>query len=81
MKDFKNILLSVVDSELSASEVVTILEILCTKIDINSISGMARGEGKTPRGIKISNNYRKFSIGDSLLCVKGLKDISDNLPF
>ena len=81
MKDFKNIVLAVVDSELDTNEVVSLIEILCTKIDINTISGMARSENKTPRGIRISNNYRKINIWESLLCVKGLKDISSNLPF
>tara|TARA_R110002020_G_scaffold449096_1_gene662064 strand:+ start:292 stop:480 length:189 start_codon:yes stop_codon:yes gene_type:complete len=62
MKDFKNIVLAVVDSELDTNEVVSLIEILCTKIDINTISGMARSENKTPRGIRISNNYRKINI-------------------
>lgn len=40
---------------------------------------MARKENKTPRGIRISNQYRKVSIGKANLCVKGLTD--NNLPF
>ena len=55
------------------------IEFLCTKIDINTISGMARKENKAPRGIKISNRYRKINIGDALLCIKGLKD--NKIPF
>lgn len=40
---------------------------------------MSRRENKTPRGIRISNQYRKVPIGDQLMCVKGL--IEDSLPF
>lgn len=81
MKNYKEILLSLHNTELTPKEYVLLLDFICTKIDINTISGMARSENKTPRGIKISNNYRKLNIGDALLCVKGLKDISDNLLF
>lgn len=79
MKRFTNILKSIDESSLTDNEVLLIIEMLCTKIDINTISGMARSEGKTPRGIKISNQYRKIRIGDALLCVKGIKN--NNLPF
>ena len=81
MENFNNILLVLQKDDLRANQVLALIEILCTKIDINSISGMARSENKTPRGIRISSNYRKFNIRDAVLCVKGLKDIDSNLPF
>jgi len=40
---------------------------------------MVRKEGKTPRGVKISNQYRKVKIGSQLMVVKGLTET--NLPF
>jgi hypothetical protein len=79
MKNFTNILKSIHQSDLTLKEVSILIELLCTKIDINTISGMARSENKTPRGIKISNNYKKIKIGDSVLCIKGVKN--NNLPF
>lgn len=67
------------NDKFTISELTSILVLIVSKININTISGMARSEGKTPRGIKISSQYRKESIGDQLMCVKGLKDC--NLPF
>jgi hypothetical protein len=58
---------------------VSILVLTSQMVDVNTISGMARSEGKTPRGIRISNQYRKIKIGDCSLAVKGLKE--SGLPF
>ena len=79
MKSFTNIAKAVHESNLTSKEVVLLIELLCTKIDINTISGMARSENKTPRGIKVSDNYYKLKIGDATLCVKGLRN--NILPF
>jgi len=79
MKNFKNIVIAIGEVELSKVEIVLLLDLLGNKIDINSISGMARSENKTPRGIRTSNKYRKIKFGDALLCVKDVTD--DNLPF
>jgi len=79
MKTFRDIIIAIETRELTLNQKTCILEFLCTKIDINTISGMARKENKTPRGIKISNRYRKINIGDALLCIKGLKD--NKIPF
>lgn len=79
MKSFANIAKSIHESDLTAKEVVLLIELLCTKIDINTISGMARSEHKTHRGIKTSDNYKKIKIGDAYLCIKGVEN--DKLPF
>jgi hypothetical protein len=75
----KDIVITIETAELTAKEIVLLIELLSNKIDINTISEMARQENKTPRGIRISNQYRKLSIGKQLLCVKGVTD--SNLPF
>lgn len=75
----KDILIAMDSAELTATEIVLLIEFLSNKIDINTISEMARIENKTPRGIRISNQYRKLNIGKQLLCVKGVTD--SNLPF
>jgi hypothetical protein len=55
---------------------VSILELIVSKIDIDTISGMARSEGKTPRGVKVSKKYRKVNIGSAKLAVKGVKNLN-----
>lgn len=79
MENFKNIVKQIDSSVLSKNEIVLLIELLGNKIDINTISGMARSEKKTPSGIRNSNKYRKIYFGDGLLCVSGVKN--DNLPF
>lgn len=79
MKNYKNILLSLHNTELTPKDYLSLLDFICTKIDINTISGMARSENKTPRGIKVSNQYQKINIGDARLCIKGIE--KDKLPF
>jgi len=79
MDNFKNIAIAIDQDKLTKNEIVLLIEILSNKIDINTISGMARSQKKTPRGVRTSNKYRKIKIGDALLCVDGLKD--NNLPF
>jgi len=78
MEEFKNIVITIDKNDLSKNEVVLLIELLTNKININTISGMARSENKTPAGIRTSKRYRKLRIGDALLCVKGLTDT--NLP-
>lgn len=78
MKEFKNIVITIDKNDLSKNEVVCLIELLANKININTISGMARSEKKTPSGIRTSKRYRKLRIGDALLCVEGLTDT--NLP-
>jgi hypothetical protein len=75
----KEILLNIDSERYQLSEMVTILEVLTNKIDIDTISGMARKESKSPNGIKTSNRYRKIRIGSQLMCIKGLSE--SNLPF
>ena len=73
------ILLSIENEEFTDSELVSILVLIESKINIDTISGMSRSENKTPRGIRISNQYLKVKIGSQLMVVKGLRE--NNLPF
>jgi hypothetical protein len=77
MKD-KDIIKHISENE-DLNFLVSILELIKDSINIDTVSGMAEKENKTPRGIKISNQYRKVQIGRAKLVVKGLKD--NNLPF
>ena len=79
MDNFKNIAIAIDQDKLTKKEIILLIELLSNKIDINTISGMARSKNKTPRGIRTSNKYKKIKIGDALLCVDGLND--NNLPF
>lgn len=67
------------DNKFSLSEMVSILVLIVSKVNIKTISCMARSENKTPRGIKISNQYRKENIGGQLMAIKGLEE--SKLPF
>ena len=79
MDKFKKTLLNIDNDKFTLEQLVSILVLIVSKININSISGMARSENKTPRGILISNQYRKILIGVQKLCVKGLPE--DKFPF
>jgi len=79
MDKFKETLILIEKNKFTLSELVSILVLIVSKININTISGMARSEGKTPRGIKISNRYRKELIGEQLMCIKGIEE--SKLPF
>ena len=60
-------------------DLVSILVLCSQMVDVDTISEMARKENKTPRGIKISNKYRKIQIGKQTLVIKGIDDTS--MPF
>lgn len=79
MNKLAKILIDIEKEDFNQSELLSILELVSIKIDIDTISGMARKENKTPRGIKISNQYKKLKIGSQLMAVKGVKN--NNLPF
>ncbi len=61
------------------NNLVTILELITSKLEINTISETARLENKSPNGIRNSNCYRKIKIGKQLFAIKGIKE--NNLPF
>jgi hypothetical protein len=75
--DLKQMVLSL--DKLDLSQRVSLLILLTHDIEINTISEMARLENKTPRGIKISNQYKKINIGKQIFAIKGISE--DNLPF
>ena len=72
-------ILKEIEKETDLNKLVSILEVTANKLEINTISEMARLEGKSPNGIRESQKYRKVRIGVQLLCIKGLDDT--NLPF
>ena len=79
MENFAKTLLFIENGGFSNSELLSLFEFLSTKIDIDTISGMARKENKTPRGIRTSNQYKKIKIGCQTMAIKGIKNT--NLPF
>ena len=70
LEKFKQTLLCIDSGEFDAEMQVSILELIAERIGLNTISEMARIEGKTPRGITISNQYKKIKIGKQKLCFK-----------
>lgn len=79
MEVFKNQIVTIESGELNTEQLVSILVLCAQKLEINTISEMARLEDKTPRGILISGQYRKILIGKQKFAIKGLMD--NNLPF
>ena len=68
-----------IDQIVDLNKLVAILELVAHKTGVNTISEMARIEGKSPNGIRQSKLYRKINIGKQVMVVKGLRDT--NLPF
>ena len=58
---------------------VAILELAAHKTGINTISEMARIEGKSPNGLRQSKLYKKVNIGIQVMAIRGLRD--SDLPF
>jgi len=79
MEEFKNQLLAISEGKYTKEQLVSILVLCASELEIDTISETARKENKTPRGILISNNYRKIKMGKQMFAVIGLCD--DNLPF
>jgi len=79
MEKSKYQILEEIEQETDLNKLLAILELTAHKLKINTISEMARLEGKSPNGIRESKRYRKVHIGVQVMCVKGLTDT--NLPF
>jgi hypothetical protein len=79
MEKFTEILKTLDSENLTQEQLLAILDICSNKIDMLTISKMARKENKTPTGIRTSNQYRKISICGQLMAVKGIKESC--LPF
>jgi len=61
---------AIIKNKISVNELVTILELINIKFSIDTVSEMARKEGKSPNGIKNSNRYKKVKIGKQLMVIK-----------
>ena len=79
MNNLANTIQLIESGDFSLESLVSILILIESKIDIDTVSGMARKEDKTPRGIRTSKQYRKIKIGGQLMVVKGLSE--SYLPF
>lgn len=79
METFKNTVLGIGSDKYNIEQLVSILVLCASKLEVNTISEMARIENKTPRGIRTSKQYRKITIGKQVFAIKGLSD--SGLPF
>lgn len=70
--DFKDIITTL--DKLTLNQMVSILVLIESSLDIDTISQTARNENKTPRGIKISSKYKKVKIGKQTFAITGLKE-------
>jgi len=58
---------------------LSILIVVSENLGIDTVSQVARDDGKTPKGIRDSKRYRKVFIGKQEFAVKELND--DGFPF
>jgi GTPase Era involved in 16S rRNA processing len=65
--------------ELTKSELVSYLTIVVSRLEIDTLSEMARRENKCRTGIIVSDCYKKIKIGKQTLAIKGVRQ--DNMPF
>ena len=79
MDKLKETLICIDSDDFSTKELVSILVLVESKLDILTISRMARSEGLTPRGVTISDRFKKIKIGGQTMAIKGLKN--DKFPF
>ena len=79
MESFKNQLLNIDSGKYTKDQLVSILILCVNNLEINTVSEMARTENKTPRGIRISNQYKKIKVGKQTFAIKGVKE--DGFPF
>jgi len=79
MQNFKNQVIEIESGQYTDKQLVSLLVLITQKLDIDTISEMARKTNKTPRGIKISNKFKKIKIGKQLMAINGVKE--DKFPF
>ena len=69
------VLIDIENGKFTNIELITILELIIYKLNVLSISDMARQENKSPNGIKKSKRYRKIKFGYTVLCTNKLRDL------
>lgn len=80
MENIKNQLLIEVDKENDKEKLVQILELTAYKLEINTISEIARINKISPNGVKSSKRFRKLFIGKQLMAIPNLRD-NNKMPF
>lgn len=65
---------SIIQGEFDPIELVRILELSAHELRIQTVSKMAKIEGKSPNGIRKSNRYKKVFIGGQEMAIKGIKN-------
>jgi len=84
MEKVKNQTLIDIDHITDVGKLVAILELICYKLDIDTVSETARKNKKlgirpsTPAGVRKSKKYIKIDFGVQTMVVKGK---GNNLPF
>jgi len=80
MEKNKNQLLIEVEKENDKEKLVQILELTAHKLEVNTISELARIYGISPNGVKSSKRFRKLFIGKQLMAIPNLRD-NNKMPF
>lgn len=80
MEKTKNQLLIEVDKENDKEKLVQILELTAHKLEVNTISELARIYDISPNGVKSSKRFRKLFVGKQLMAIPNLRD-NNKMPF
>ena len=75
------VLIDIENGKFTDLELVTILELTIYKLNVLSISDMARKESKSPNGVRKSKRYRKIKFGNTVLCTDKLRDVDSSIDF
>lgn len=79
MESIKDQAVKISEGYYKPDQLVSLLVLIASQLDIDTISEIARKEGKTPRGILISNKYKKINIGKQKFAIIGVAE--DTFPF
>jgi hypothetical protein len=79
MNTFKETILSINSGQFTKKQMVLILELVVSSVEIDTLSEMERKEPMSRNGIIKSPKYKKIYIGKQRFAIKGVCD--DKLPF
>ena len=78
MDKYTQALILINSNELTIDQQVQLFEVIVSKIDINTIQGMADSKGISYNGVKKSGRFKKLMVGCQKMAVNGVVD--DKLP-
>ena len=79
MDNYTQTLILLDQSDFTPEQRVQLFELTLSKVDIDTIQGMADKTGLTYNGVKMSKRFKKKMVGCQKMAISGVKQ--DNMPF